>query len=294
MKQKIFIIAFLLTAFSIASAKTTMTLTTGEEIEVIIETVGISDIAYKKASNPSGPSYTTARANVFFIIYDDGSKEVITPMTQSTVTSDTGRQSLANAAVGMTNSYAAPADTLPARNYFPRTTIFPRANIGYQATMSGMDNIDIEWGGLGWSVDLNVLFPSSNTSAWSIGLGLAGLEGNMTARYSNNSGNHKQDMGDLSAMYLTIPIEYYWQCGEWFMFGMGDRIDILVSQRSGGKKVKDACSGFRDAFFLDGVVTLGHFNAGARILFNLANAFMGKDMSWSPTIGLDFTIGYYF
>lgn len=52
-------------------------------MEVEIVSMGIDEISYKKASNPNGPTYTTRRSNVFFIIYEDGKTEIITPQNAS-------------------------------------------------------------------------------------------------------------------------------------------------------------------------------------------------------------------
>lgn len=274
-----------------ANARTVMTMTNGQEIEVIIETMGTNEITYKKASNPNGTSYTTARSNVFFIIYDDGTKEVITSVNQPQNATKT--ETLAQHAMGL----VAVGDTIPKKNYYPRISFYPRFNIGFHATPSGYkDSYDIDWGGLAYSFDLNLLLPSGNESAWSIGLGMASLSGEMRMLYTTNGGKdkHKDKMGKMDALYLTIPIEYYVKGGDWFTLGFGNRLDFLVSQKMEGKKVKDAFNGFRDALFLDGICTIGNFDAGARLLINFTSAFKGDDLDWSPTIGLDFTIGYRF
>lgn len=276
-----------------ASAKEVMTLLNGEEIEVEIVTLGTNDISYKKASNPDGPTYTTPRDKVFFILYEDGTKEIITPLNARTTTPQPAaeRQPLYTGASEMT------VDTtpVPEKNYFPHISFYPRASIGFHATPSGYkDEYDLDWGGLSWSFDLNVLFPSSNTSAWSAGIGLAGLGGDMNMLYVINDDHHKDKLGNFSTMYLTIPIQYWYKGCDWFMFGFGNRFEFLVSQKMEGEKIEDAFRGFRDALTIDGIFSIGNLDLGAQLLFNFASALKGEDLDWSPTIGLSFTAGYRF
>lgn len=308
--KKLLLLTVFLASFAIAQAKTTMTLTSGEEIDVIIETIGTNEITYKKASNPTGPSYTTARSNVFFIVYDNGYKEVFTNLNQQQATAQATPQpssqpqaqshaqggTLAGAIVQQSNTLTEQLE-VEKKNYFPSIQFYPRFNIGFHATPSGYkDSYDIDWGGLAYSFDVNVLLPTGNETAWSVGLGMASLSGEMQMLYTTNNGKdkHKDKMGDFDAMYLTIPIEYFTKCGDWFTLGIGNRFDILVSQKMGGKKIEDAFNGFRDATYIDGICTIGNFDIGARILLNFTSAFKTEDWDWSPTIGMDLTVGYRF
>lgn len=54
-------------------------------------------------------------------------------------------------------------------------------------------------------------------------------------------------MGDFDATYLTIPIQYWYKGGDWFMFGIGNRMDFLISQKMDGSKIEDMFRVFRDA-----------------------------------------------
>jgi len=281
-----------------AWAKEKMTLLSGEEIDVEIVTIGTNDIEYKKVSNPNGPTYKVAKNKVFFIVFDDGTKEVITPLDQA----GTGRQQTGGQTgtgtpmIGVALSdMIATADTVPEPRYFDKVSFMPRAMMGYHATPGGYkDQYDIDWGGLSWSFDLNILFPSSNTSAWSIGLGLSGLDGTMNMLYTSGKKEHKDKIGNISTMYFTIPLEYWYRCSKSFMFGFGTRLDILLSQKCDGEKIEDAFNGCRVPFMMDAIYSIGNFDIGAQVLFNLTSAMKGDDLDWSPTISIGGTIGYRF
>lgn len=279
-------------------AKQIMTMVDGEEIEVEIVTMGTSEISYKKASNPSGPTYTTSRNKVFFILFEDGNKEIITPLDAQTATTSQPQDNGGSLLNTATRDLVSGITPVPEKEYFNHISFYPRAAVGFHATPSGYngdrDSWDIDWGGLYWSFDLNVLFPSGRTSAWSAGLGVLGLGGTMNMLYVQGGEHHKDKMGSFDATYLTIPISYWYKGSDWFMFGFGNRFEFLVSQKMEGKKVEDAFRGFRDAITIDAICTIGNLDLGAQIFFNLSSALKGENLDWSPTIGMSFTAGYRF
>ncbi len=287
-------ILFFLTALLVAAsaeAKEILTMLNGDEIEVEIISIGSSEIQYKKASNPDGPTFTTSRDNVFFIIFPDGTKEIITDITKPQAPTQTNNSNgtfggLITGAVRQ-GQLTQPTDVIPPTNYFPRISFYPRVAVGYHAT--GSEYID--WGGLYWAVDANLLFPSSNNTAWSLGIGVMGLGGEAEMLVSDTK---KYSLGDLSSMYLTIPFGWYYRSSDWFMFGCSNRLEILISESLNGNTLEDTFSVFRDSFTLDAMATINKFDFGAQIIFNLCNAFKGEDIGWSPTIGLAFTAGYRF
>ena len=290
MKKLILTVMICVLSLVTMSAHQTMTMANGEELEVEIVSMGIDEISYKKASNPNGP--TTRRSNVFFIIYEDGKTEIITPQNapQPVVSNvNTGNVEVASSNVAVADA------TVPTYNYFPRITFYPRTSVGFHATPSGYkDECDIDWGGFCWTLDFNVLFPVDRTSATSVGLGFAGLSGGMKMLYTQGGKNHKDKMGDFDATYLTIPIQYWYKGGDWFMFGIGNRMDFLISQKMDGSKIEDMFRVFRDAIVLDGICTIGKFDVGAQLLLNLGSAFKGEGFDWSPTFGFSLTLGYRF
>jgi len=298
--KNIFMSMFAMVFFAVqVHAKQVLTMLNGEEIEVEIVTLGSSEISYKKASNPDGPIYSVGRDKVFFILYEDGTKEIITSLEQpiSAVNADAGTAKASGgslAEVAMVLASDGDKES-PKKVYFDHIAIYPRVSIGYQATTSGYkDSYDLDWGGLAWSCDLNFLFPSGANDAWSIGFGAYVIGGTMNMLYTQSGKNHKEKMGDFTAKYLTVPFEWWWRLSDSFMLGCGTRLEFLVTQTADGKSVKDAFRGFRNSILLDGIYTLGNFDLGLQMVMNLTNALKGEDLDWSPTIGIGVTLGYRF
>jgi hypothetical protein len=50
----------------------------GEEIEAVIQEIGIDNVRYMKASNPGGPVYTIPKFEIFMIRYANGERDVFT------------------------------------------------------------------------------------------------------------------------------------------------------------------------------------------------------------------------
>lgn len=275
-----------------AGAKQVMTMTNGKEIDVEIVTMGTTEISYKLVSNPNGPTYSTARSNVFFILFDDGTKEIITPQTGDLTKSESSQPNEGSSLVSAIQEIASSQEP---KNYFTKIDFYPRASVGFQGTFSGYeDSYDLEWGGLNWSVDLNVLFPSSSTSAWTVGLGFTGLSGDLRMIYVMGNEHYNDKIGDLSAVYLTIPVGYYYKISDWFTFGFGDRLEFLISEKANGQKAEDTFRIFRDAMFVETIATIGKFEIGAQFLVNTLSAFKGEGLDWSPTLGINLITGIRF
>ena len=49
----------------------------GDEIKAKVEEIGSTDIKYKKFENLNGPSYTIAKSEVFIVKYENGTKDII-------------------------------------------------------------------------------------------------------------------------------------------------------------------------------------------------------------------------
>lgn len=135
-------------AYATAYAREVMTMTNGEELEVEIVTMGTDDITYRKASNPNGPTYTISRSKVFFITFDNGAKEIITPQQQSVASvgneNNSGKTTLANTLL-QASMAKVEQNAAPKKNYFPGLTFFPHVSLGFHATPSGYkDQYDID------------------------------------------------------------------------------------------------------------------------------------------------------
>ena len=294
-----------LTVFFATSAKQTLMLHSGEEIEVNNITIGSTKIQYKKASNPDGPTFSTNRSNVFFIVHEDGSKEIITPLDQTGVTTElattqanVSKQSQ-NTIGGIASNYTAKiVSDQKAENekiYFPKSTVFPRASIGFHGTFSGYeDSYDLEWGGLYWASDINVLIPSSYKSAWSLGLGAIGLRGDMKAMYLLNGNPRTDKIANFSGTYLTMPIQFWEKYSDYFIASWGFRPEVLINQKMNDQKVEEALSIFRMSCLLTIGFSFGHFDLTGDFIFNPFNAFRGESLDWSPTLAMSINAAYRF
>ena len=122
-------------------------LTSGKEIKAKVVTVGEKEITYKKADNPDGPNYVVPSETVFYIEFDNGQREVVTPQDgnrttttsqqQNVVTSPTATPS-GNTLLGvLTNTTGGMEVDEEARkpNMFPDMGFMPRVTVGYQLSL---------------------------------------------------------------------------------------------------------------------------------------------------------------
>ena len=91
--HRILILTFTFCAlFCQLSAQDVITLTNAEEISAKVEEITESEIIYKKASNPKGPSYRVSRGKVLSIKYANGEKDVFTTIDSQKTTSSVTSQ----------------------------------------------------------------------------------------------------------------------------------------------------------------------------------------------------------
>jgi hypothetical protein len=64
--------------FAQEEAPDVIVLKTGEEIEAVIQEIGLDTVRYARASNPNGPAYTVRKSDVFMIRYANGDRDVFT------------------------------------------------------------------------------------------------------------------------------------------------------------------------------------------------------------------------
>ena len=92
MSKKVFIIALTLLLCGAAMAQDVITLKNGDEINGKVTKVTPTEIEYKLASNPDGPTYTKAVSEIFMVKYENGQKDVFNntpePAKQQQVTVD--------------------------------------------------------------------------------------------------------------------------------------------------------------------------------------------------------------
>ena len=63
----------------------------GDEIEAKVTEILTDNIKYKRASNPTGPTYTISKSKVFMIRYESGDKDVFDDVYQNLSTDNTAR-----------------------------------------------------------------------------------------------------------------------------------------------------------------------------------------------------------
>lgn len=276
-------------------------LTSGQEIKSKVVTVGEKEITYKKAENLNGPNYVVSNESVFYIEFDDGHREVITPQdaqqtselpsavynnvppSASETASESGQGTLAGTILnGMK------IEPKKKHNRFPSVGFMPRVVVGYQGTQSEYKSVNYDWGGLYADIDLMALMSMGEDMAWSAGLGFTWLQGDMKV-YTGKKPS-KGDWPLLNATYIGIPVMYWWKT-EYVMLGTGFNLDFLVKCKLDGKKAKDALNGFRVPWKVYAGCSLGIFDIGLHLGFDLTRAFKGKDMSWSPTISVGGSVG---
>lgn len=92
MGKRIFLLTVLLAFAAVAVAQDVITLKNGDEIKGKVTKVTSTEIEYKLASNPDGPTYTKAVSEIFMVKYENGQKDVFNntpePAKQQQVTVD--------------------------------------------------------------------------------------------------------------------------------------------------------------------------------------------------------------
>ena len=75
-------------------------------VKAKVEEVGVNVIKYHKTANPDGPVYDVLRSEVYMIVYANGSRDVITPQSNTTTTTTT----ITNSSDGYSDDSPAPDD----------------------------------------------------------------------------------------------------------------------------------------------------------------------------------------
>jgi hypothetical protein len=82
MKSLLTLSVFILLAINM-KAQDLILLKNGNELDAKVMEVNVSEIKYKKSDNPDGPSYSVQRSDVFLIKYKNGTKDIISPITDA-------------------------------------------------------------------------------------------------------------------------------------------------------------------------------------------------------------------
>ena len=104
MKKIYFCLPAILTSVLQLSAQDIITKCNGEEIEAKVAEIGDTQIKYRKYENAQGPLYTLPASEVFLIRFEDGTREVVTPLNAPAVSPATAAET-----TGTESSTTAPA-----------------------------------------------------------------------------------------------------------------------------------------------------------------------------------------
>jgi len=74
--RKVVAIAICLASSVKLFAQDIIVMKNGDEIQAVVQDVGIDDVKYKKFDNPDGADYTLEKSEIFMIKYENGSKDV--------------------------------------------------------------------------------------------------------------------------------------------------------------------------------------------------------------------------
>lgn len=89
MGKRIFLLTVLLAFAAVAVAQDVITLKNGDEINGKVTKVTSTEIEYKLASNPDGPTYTKPVTEIFMVKYENGQKDVFNVNTSTAEPSST-------------------------------------------------------------------------------------------------------------------------------------------------------------------------------------------------------------
>ena len=92
MKKIYFCLPAILTSVLQLSAQDIITKCNGEEIEAKVAEIGDTQIKYRKYENAQGPLYTLPASEVFLIRFEDGTREVVTPLDAPAVSPATAAE----------------------------------------------------------------------------------------------------------------------------------------------------------------------------------------------------------
>lgn len=275
--------------------KQILTLTNGEELEVEIISIGTGEVTYKKSSNPDGPSYSTDKSKIFFILFDDGTKEIITPLesVQDNAEVNNGVPNVSPMSQVSSTGLQLPYGEKKREIYYDKIRFFLRLGGGVQVTAGGFKDTPygLEFDPVSISVEPCILFPSKDNVAWYVGLGYNYLG---FAKLKMFDDNHDYDLGDVEAHYLTVPFGMLIKPSKIFTFGAGLRPQVLLKASLDDKDAHDMFGIFRVPVMLDFIFTFGKFDIGPRLMADFTNTFRGEGMDWSGSFGFEVVLGVRF
>jgi hypothetical protein len=87
--KKLIILAIFMAGTSFTNAQDIITLKTGDEINAKVTEISSSEIKYKRFDNLEGPTIVISSNTVFFIKYENGTKEIINVISETPAQTET-------------------------------------------------------------------------------------------------------------------------------------------------------------------------------------------------------------
>lgn len=114
-------------------AQDIITLKSGDEIKARVEEISSTEVRYKRFENLQGPTIIVAKSDVFFINYENGTREVITPLEEAPA-AKTMKMSETNAAKTQKAQKTPKVQETPKVQRIPPDTIILKSGVRIMAT----------------------------------------------------------------------------------------------------------------------------------------------------------------
>lgn len=280
MKKIYFFLPAILTGTLQLQAQDIITKRNGETIQAKVVEIGDTQIKYRKYENPQGALYNIPSPEVFIIEFEDGTREVITPLGEASQPSGPAPAKSAaaeNAAPGGTNGSYAEIDRAVRKTREPLRDkhfyIGPRVEAGYAAISAKSGNLS----GPVCSAGVIAEYMFDRQRPHGAGAGIT---------YDMYS---LEDDYDLNC--LNIDLYYvYRPRSRWNLFA-GFKVGIPTKSEAGGVNLKEVTNTMAGLEMGAGWATR-HFDLGAAIFTNFSNTF---DVSESNRIvGVKLRVAYRF
>lgn len=265
-----------------ASAKDVIMLSDGRTIDAKVLSIGQSDISYKRADNPNGPTYTIPTSSVFYITYENGNKEVINDLSKPS-SSAASQQTSSAASLKQYNEQAMRKEEERIEKMGKNNLRF-RLGIGGQfgSWDPGDGAKSVSFGG-GSVPELDVMWLHSifdYTGNFGVGFGINNLMGSV------------EDI-DITATYFTIPIQMQHVAKNGFTYAAILTPAILAGASGSYKDYDlddDAFAGFRFGIGIEIGYNYRRWDFGLRGTYWIGNVISGLSSSTDYNIGL--SVGY--
>lgn len=241
----------------------------GDELQAKVVEIGDTQIKYRKFANPEGPVYSVASSDVFFIRFENGTKELISAAAASAPAAADPRYSHVAQAIAEAKA--------PLRDKHLMWGV--RGDFGYSYVASTLDGAPT---GLTYGAGVTLDWFPSLTKISALGLRLGMQAYNLT-----------DDSSDDALNRYDLNLDICWVVrGKSLGMRLGPRIGIPLSSKLGDL---DASSISKTNFGLMGEITWspGRFDLGAGYAYSFTDSFdLGSESSTLNSIFL--TVGYRF